>query len=421
MYKKRVKHGLKRGGSIFLVLFFLIGMVIPSMAVEITLWHGWTGADNTEMLQKAIARFNRENPEIKVVPTALPWDEFFSKWVVSAAAGNPPDVGLYHTSEIPQFAELGILLPLEDLQKKVGISWEGIPQTSRELCTYKGTLYAIPVDVHPLALYYHRDLAERAGLDVNSPPSTRTELLTWAKKLTIKGEQYGIGMASTGAAPRWTWFSWLYQNGGRFLNEEGKAAVDSKESAEALQLLVDLVNKYKVAPPGETDIEKDFSTKVIAMTFIGPWCVNMFLRRELDFMTAPMPVVFDKPAVWVNSHVLSLSKTGNKARQLAGMKFIKWFAENMLEPALFVGVVPISSKVREEFIKHERYKYYKAFVEELDYLVYEPQLPEYSEIFSFGKPTPLNTNIEAAFLGEKSVEEALKDMAKGINEILERH
>jgi len=58
--------------------------------VEISLWHGWTGADNTEMLHKIIQDYNETNTDgIIVTPTAYPWDEFFAKWVMAAAAGNP--------------------------------------------------------------------------------------------------------------------------------------------------------------------------------------------------------------------------------------------------------------------------------------------------------------------------------------------
>jgi len=67
------------------------------------------------------------------------------------------------------------------------------------------------------------------------------------------------------------------------------------------------------------------------------------------------------------------------------------------------------------------------------YYIYEPsdllrvrqkellaaEIPQYTEIFSFSKPTPVSINVEAAIAGDKSVEQALADMKTGIDDILQ--
>ncbi len=391
--------------------------------IEITLWHGWTGADNTEMLGRMLDGYNKDNPDgITVIPTAYGWDEFFAKWILATASGNPADVALYHPTEVPEFVARGAVMPIDDLAQMVEWSWEGIAEPIKEQCYYDGALYGIIEDIHPLGMYYNVDLAEKAGLDPNSPPATREDYLAWGEAMNVKDAagnftQSGISMPTSGALPRWTWHSYLYQNGGKFLNEDGSVAFNSDEGRAALQFMHDLVYKDAIAPISSNP-EEDFRANVLGMLFTGPWNVNSILAAGVNFATAPIPVTFQDPAAWCNSHILSLSKTDSADRQLAGMKFIKWFALNNLEAAVNVGVIPVTPTVMSQLQEDERWKYYQAFADEAPYVKYEPMVPQYSQLFSFGKPTPVNVNIEAVLTNEKSVEEALNDMEAGVAEIL---
>jgi len=340
---------------------------------------------------------------------------------MAAAAGNPADVALYHPTEIPEFAERGVIIPLDELADAVFWSWEGIAEPVKEFCYYKGKLYGIIEDIHPIAMYYNVDLVEKAGLDPDSPPTNREEFLEWAQAMTIKDKegnflQSGAPAPTTGIC-RWVWHSYLYQNGGRFLDSENKPAFNSPEGQEALQFYHDLLHKYQVAPIGQNDWE-DFRTGVQGIEFHGPWNVNAWVGAGLNMRTAPLPNCFKQPAAWANSHVLSLSKTDSPERQLAGMKFIKWFALNNLDACVKVGVIPVTPRVMEQLKQHEWWVYFKAFAEEAEYLAYEPLIPQYSQIFSFGKPTPLTVNLEAALTNVKTIKQALDDMEKGISEIL---
>lgn len=393
---------------------------------KLTLWHGWTGSDNTEMLNTVLDKFDAENGQgIEIEPTALEWDQLFSKWVTAAAAGNPPDVTMYHTSELPEFAERGILHPIDDLVSAAGINFDGVPEQVMQASSYNGQLYAVTGDLHPLGLYYNVDLVQAAGLDPARPPTTRDEFLDWAQRLTIRDgdrvTQYGFFIESTEAIPRWFWFSLLHQNGGTFLGPDGKSAVDSPESRDALQFLVDLFHEHKVAPVGSLGSGADpIETGQAAMWVIGPWDVNQRMRQGMNFATAAFPTIGTRPAVWANTHCQSLSRQENEDRYDEGMVFIKWFYDNYALPASVVGIIPVHPEARSagEFVEDERFRYYEPFVAELDYVVLEPAIPQYTSIFSFAKPTPLRTNLESAIAQRKPVEQALKDMKQGIDEQL---
>lgn len=403
-------------------------MAMAQAGAPVTLWHGWTGADNTTALNEVIGLFNAENPSGIVEPTAFGWDELFSKWVISAASGDAPDVVLFHTSEVPEYVDKGLIVPLDEVVARIGLDLSSLPPASVAASTVDGELYAVPVDSHPLAMYYNVDLVEAAGLDPANPPKTGDELIEWAKALTVRDEagnvtQYGLDLPLQWATTRWTWFSFMHQFGGTFLNEDGTAAVDSEASRQALQFMVDLIQVHGVANPqvGD-DAGTQFTTGNVAIRFSGPWEVNLRMSQGMNFMTAPLPVVGSQPASWNNSHCLSISAGKAEDVQAAGAEFVSWFSGNFAIPATTVGIIPLSPVARdsEQFTQSPQYPYYKAFVDTLDHAVYEPSSTRYTQIFSFGTPTPLVSNLQAALSGSKTVDQALADMAEGINAQLAR-
>src|SRR6185295_17855008 len=89
--------------------------------VNIDFWHGLTGPDGSFLLDM-VNQYNAENTDnICVSLTVIHWDQFFSKWLSDVGAGNPPDAVLYHINEMPQYASLGAVTPIDDLASEVGI------------------------------------------------------------------------------------------------------------------------------------------------------------------------------------------------------------------------------------------------------------------------------------------------------------
>ena len=187
----------------------------------------------------------------------------------------------------PSSHSKGMLRPIDDIIASTKLDLTAVPDAGRKAVTYEGKLYAVPLDVHPLALYYNVDMVKQAGLDPAKPPKTGEEFLDWANKLTVKDAagkvtRYGFELPNTWATARWTWFSLIYQFGGTFLDEKGMAAVDSQASRKALQFLVDLIKVHGVTNPqvGGNKGEDAFASKQVAMKFIGPWEVNLRIARR---------------------------------------------------------------------------------------------------------------------------------------------
>ena len=53
--------------------------------------------------------------------------------------------------------------------------------------TYDGRLYGVPLYADVSALFYNKDLFEKAGLDPNKPPTSLAEIREYADKITALG------------------------------------------------------------------------------------------------------------------------------------------------------------------------------------------------------------------------------------------
>lgn len=413
--------------GLLLVLALIVAAIPASMSsaqeeITIDFWHGLTGPDGA-FLEEMVNTYNETNEDgIFVQLNVYHWDVFFDRWVAQTAAGDPPDVVIYHINEMPQYAEEGVVVPIDDLVAEVGVDMSQYTDAVVQMSTWDGQLYGIPLDIHPIGMYYNVDYVEAAGLDPNSPPTNMDELLAWAQAMTTD-DYYGISAPATNVMTFRLWWGLIFQNGGSFISDDlSTITIDNPEAAEALQFLYDLVYEYEVAPEGQSDPDTDFQTGKVAITFQGPWWINGFVETEgLNFMTAPVPAIFGEPGVWASSHFFGISKQDDTASQVAGMKFAKWMAENGAMWGLS-GQIPAAKSAQESeaFTSSDIYQYQQAFVDELPYIYYTPPITKSTEVFAENVQTPLVIGWQSVMIDALSPEDALAEMQAGIQAVLDR-
>lgn len=406
---------------VFSFTMMFSGVLAQDEKTTIDFWSGLTGPDG-DFLARMVQTYNETNTDgIFINHTVYHWNEFFTRWLEAIDAGDAPDVILYHINEMPQYANLGAVIPMDDLIAEAGINMDDFGDTVREMSAWNGQIYGIPFDIHPLALYYNVDMVEAAGLDPNNPPKTGEEFMTWATALTTD-TVFGVSIPTTNVMTFRLWWSLMFQNGGQFISDDLQTiTINNPESAEALQFLYDLVHVQGVAPIEQADPDADFRDGKTAMTFQGPWWINGFAETEnLNFMTAPLPLFFDTPAVWASSHFFSLSNGDDPTQTQASTLFVKWMVDNSDLWSLS-GQIPASRVARESelFLSSDIYGYQKAFVDSLDSIVYTPPLIQSTSIFAEDSQTPLVFGWQAVMYDFVPVDVALEEMQTGIQAILE--
>ena len=423
----------RRFAFVFGVIVLSLLLAAPGMAqddgdVVIDFWHGLTGPDGA-YLEDMVNTYNETNEDgVFVNLTVFHWDVFFDRWVASVAAGDPPDVVIYHINEMPQYAEAGVVTPIGDLVEEVGVDMTQFTEAVLDMSMWNDELYGFALDIHPIGMYYNVDMVEAAGLDPDTPPTTAEELLTWAEALTLDSDsdglvdQYGVSAPAVNVMTFRLWWGLIFQNGGSFISDDlSEITVATPEAGEGLEFLRDLVYEYGYAPEGQQDPDTDFLTGGVAITFQGPWWINGFVEAGLNFRTAPVPVIFDEPGVWASSHFFGFSVQDDSEGQLAGMKFANWMSENGALWGLS-GQIPASAAARadEVFTGSDIYQYQEAFVEELEYIYYTPPITQSTEIFAENVQTPLVIGWQSVMLDALSAEDALAEMQEGIQEVLDR-
>lgn len=392
-------------------------------AVKLAWWDGLAGP-NGPLLDEIIEKFNASQTEIVIERDVLTWDVMQAKLLASFSAGNPPDIVSLSLGNILEYADLGVLYPLDQLIAEEGLELGDFVPQILDALKYKGNLYAIPFSVLPYALYLNVDMYNEAGLDVNNPPKNYREYVEYAKKLTIKDAagkvtQWGTSATALHENLPWLFVGSLYQNGGRVLNsDKSKAIFNGPEGVQAIQWWRDLVFKYNVAPPNEEDPDHDFEIQKVAMNTVGPWRVPSLWKAKVNFATVSVPQFGKELAAMANSNVMSIISRKDPKRLKASMKAVRFVLDNSLIWCRIAMIPPTYSLV--EKVKHEKHR--AGFIAELSYLrLYPIVVTGFGEALDPETQSPIRRELGNIMLGKKSPQEGLNDAVEEINNILKRY
>jgi multiple sugar transport system substrate-binding protein len=97
--------------------------------------------------------------------TAIAWADYFQKLPATVSNGKAPDVGLMHSSDLATNAARRVISPLDDVAKALNLTKNDFASIAWDGGLYQGQRYGIPLDTHPAALYYNKNVMAKAGLD----------------------------------------------------------------------------------------------------------------------------------------------------------------------------------------------------------------------------------------------------------------
>jgi multiple sugar transport system substrate-binding protein len=173
----------------FVVTFSSKETIFAKKSVTIKFGSWWfTEAGKDTWLNAHLNKFEKENPGIKVERISYNFLEVQDKFMTEAAAGKGPDVLWFRDNSVVPFVEFKFLEPLD--------KWINFSKYHLEECNSGGVVngkrYALNCMAFPYGqLIYNKKIFDEAGL---KPPTTPTELIEIAKKLTKAPDRYGFGM-----------------------------------------------------------------------------------------------------------------------------------------------------------------------------------------------------------------------------------
>lgn len=288
---------------------------------------------------EAMARCG-EQLGVTIEQQSVPAAQVMTKALRMASSKSLPDIVQFDASEMPTFADAGGLVDLRTL----GLSTKDIPDGIVDFGSYEGTYYGAARSVNTLALFYNKDVLDKAGVRV---PATWAELREAARTLT-RGKQYGLALSAGGAEDgvfQFTPFMW--SNGG----DETK--LDSPQVAGALDYWKSLLKDGSLSKSTvnwtQADVNDQFMAGNAAMMINGPWQVETLnTDKSLHWGIAriPVPEAGDDSVGPLGGAVLTVPRTGDAARERTAGRIVACLAgqKEQLTYALNSWMVPANAK-----------------------------------------------------------------------------
>ena len=284
---------------------------------DITLWVGFTNRE-LDVFKDAVQVFESQNPGVTVKVVGGINDD---KIIAASRGGKAPDVAQsFSADNSGAFCSSGAWIDLAPYMERDGISEDIFPEAPRSYTEYEGTRCALPMLADAYGLYYNTEMFEKAGL--GGPPKTVSELVEYAKKLTVKKPDGSLEVV--GFNPVMNWYSNTPANfgpmfGGKWVDESGKSSLGSDPAwAKLLSWQKDLIDfygydnlvKFQAGLGDEFSASNAFEKGKVAMNVDGEWRTAFIADEapDLPYHTAPVPVDDENPDLYGGGYT-----TGNIA------------------------------------------------------------------------------------------------------------
>ncbi len=139
----------------------LLALASSAMAqVKLTMWSHWAAEKiKRDFVEDAIKRFEAANPGVKIEASWYEKTALYAALKTALRAGTAPDI-FYAEPDQVEYMENALLLDLSPL------NWSAIEPWAKEIWSYKGKPYGLPLEASTVELYYNKKLIADLGIKV---------------------------------------------------------------------------------------------------------------------------------------------------------------------------------------------------------------------------------------------------------------
>lgn len=384
----------------------------------------WTlfGGGDAEFMEEIVSDFNKSHPNIKVNYIQFAFDEYYTKLVTGISAGRAPDIAVSHMSRLPQLVKLGIVSSLDTMAQEIDIDWESYNQNILGETVYEGEHYAVPIDTHPIVMYYNKAHLEKAGLlneqgkpIMEESPEGFIKFLTTLKQEVPEVAPFSFPTGGIDAYRLW-WSLYVQMGEEGLLSDDLKSVdLDMDKAVKAANFMKSLYYEHEVIPQHLEDFYGTFQSGQAASFISGVWTTGIWEGTEgLDFGVVPIPTIYEEDGVFGSSHTLVLPRNEepNEERRKAALTFANYVAEKG-EIWAKAGHIPAHTETFEEEA-YQELQHRSDYKEVADYVVYPKRSVNYASIERI-----IVQNLDAILNGSVPAERAFKQAGKQIQEVLD--
>jgi multiple sugar transport system substrate-binding protein len=188
----------------------------------------------------ALAEFTKQTGyEIEVRPSN--WGSGFQKLLTAVASGTLADVTMLGQVMTPALMSRGAFLPIDDRLAKWDDTKKFYPAMLKD-GTYDGKSYALPIYADVRTSVYRSDILQKAGVGPDALPKNWDDFKAVARKLSTKNggplETPFFSNQDNSVGLMQTFSMMLYQAGGSYFDDSGKAQLSNDAGVRALDYLV---------------------------------------------------------------------------------------------------------------------------------------------------------------------------------------
>ena len=384
---------------------------------ELEFWTMQLAPQFNDYFKDLTARFEQENPGIKVRWVDVPWTAMESKILTAVSAKTAPDVVNLNPNFASQLAARNAWLNLD----------EKIPPEVRQ--TYlpniwkasvlDGKSFGVPWYLTTRVMIYNQDLLKQAGL--SKPPATYAELAQAAKQIKEKTGKYAF-FATVVPEDSAEVLESFVQMGVQLMDTQGKAAFNSPAGKAAFQYWVDLYKNGWLPPEALTeghrhaiDLYQQGSTAMLAS---GAEFLNTIAKNAptIAKASASAPQLTGETGK-KNVAVMNLVIPKDSDQPEMALKFALFVTNNanQLTFAKAANVLPSTNQALED----SYFKTAPASATPVDQarIVSASQLKDAEVLIPAAKGVKqlqkiVYDNLQAAMLGQKTVDQAIADAAQ---------
>ncbi|MFE1748638.1 ABC transporter substrate-binding protein [Coleofasciculus sp. H7-2] len=411
------------------LLGFILSWVIscspgstPSGKGEIEFWTMQLQPQFTDYFNKLIANFEAENTGVKVRWVDVPWSAMESKILTAVSAKTAPDVVNLNPDFASQLASRNAWLDL-DTKVPQAVRQQYLPNIWKA-STLSDQSFGIPWYLTTRVTIYNQDLFKVAG--VSKPPATYAELAQVAQQIKEKTGKYAFFVTLVPEDSAEVLES-MVQMGVQLVDAKGEAAFNTPAGKAAFQYWVDLYQK-KLLPQ---EVLTQGHRRAIELYQAGETAV---LASGAEFMAtieknAPAIAQVSAAAPQItgetgkkNVAVMNLVIPRDTQKPDDALKFALFVTndENQLAFAKAANVLPSTVQAVQEYQRQIASSAKVSPVEQARVIsasqltAAEVLVPAMKDLNKLQKA--IYENLQAAMLGEKTVEKAVADAALAWNQ-----
>lgn len=409
--------------SLLLVLIFAL-VSIPGLfaagsraedVVELEFWMPGQEPTIRETMQRIIADYEAANPNVRINYTQTPWGDYFANLGAAIAGNLAPDVAGLGYGQFGMLVQDELFQPIPKDDPRFQLDEVG--DFFIQAGSFGGELYAL---LYPenRPLVWRRDHFREAGLDPDRPPQNWEELREYARRLTVYSGndivRAGIEIPFLNFGTQiFKSFYAMNHPDGHFWEEGGEPIIPNAEAIETLEYLVSLFQEDRVV--FATDMQDvtgtAFMQGIASMAFPQSQSLPVLVQQNPGNLGFAMPPGEVDNKVLTLGTFFSMFRSSNHPEE--ALDFLAYLYSPEVMWQMYEGIlfIPTRDSLRERFLADQDFN--AVLAQAIDNPISYLPNPAFGEANSI-----VAQEVEEAFFGNKTAEQAVNDMARRLREAI---